>query len=140
MFLCVHSISNRIQMQLYHRQHMLDLKCRGGNPPQFSFQQDKEGGGETQPNENCVKKRRVRNSQKHLARMKSDVMSATSPLAIEGVKDGDGKANQAGSLIKIEQGNGGKEKGTAPVAHTTAPAHLACQATNACCKCGPTST
>ena len=55
--------------------------------------------------------------------MKTDVTSATSPLAIEGVKDGDGKANPAGHTIKIEGENGGKEKVTAPAAHTTEPAN-----------------
>ena len=66
--------------------------------------------------------------------------SATTPLAIEGVKDGDGKAHLACRSINIERENGGKEKGTAPEAQTTAPEHSNCYAVNACCECGPTST
>ena len=115
---------------------------RGKPLPQFSPPpRQGGGGGETQPNKKCAKKWRVRNSHKHLGtRLKSDVTSATTPLEIEGVKDGDGKANLACRSIKIEGENGGKEKGTAPAAHTIAPAHLACLAIDACCKCGPMST
>ena len=43
-------------------------------------------------------------------------------------------------MVKIEGGNRGKEKGTAPEEHTTAPAHSACLAVDACCECRPTST
>ena len=37
-----------------------------------------------------------------MARLKSDVMSTTTPLAIEGVKDGYGKAKPACRLINIK--------------------------------------
>ena len=66
--------------------------------------------------------------------------SVTSPLAIEGVKDGDGQVNLASRSVDIEGGNGGKEKAVAPAEHTTAPAHSACLAVDACCECGTTST
>ena len=112
----------------------------GGNPSPISHPPKTEGGG-TQPNKNCAKNRRVGNSHEHLGtRLKSDVTSATTHLAIEEVKDGDRKTNPACHSIKIEGGNGGKEKGTAPEANTTATAHSACQSVNACCKYGPTST
>ena len=49
------------------------------------------GGGETQPNKNCAKKRRIGNSHGHLrTRLKTDKTSETSPLAIE-VRDGQEK-------------------------------------------------
>ena len=65
------------------------------------------------------------------SRLNSDVTSAISPLAIEGVKDRDGQANLASRHVNIEGGNGGKEKGTAPEELTTAPAHSACLAVDA---------
>ena len=68
------------------------------------------------------------------SRLNSDVTSAISPLAIEGVKDRDGQANLACRLVKLEGVNGGKEKGAALAEHTTAPAQLACLAVNACCE------
>ena len=95
-----------------------------------------KGGGEKYNlRKFCAKKRRVRNTHDHLGTcLNSDVTSATSPLAIEGVKDGDGKMNLACRLVKLEGGNGGKEKGTAPAEHTkhtTASAHLAYLAVDA---------
>ena len=48
--------------------------------------------------------------------------------------------NVAYCLVKIGGGNGGKEKGKELADYTTAPAHSACLAVNACCECGPTST
>ena len=93
------------------------------------------------PPPNCAKKRRVGNTYDHLGtRLSSDVTSATTPLAIEGVKDVDGKVNLAFRLVKIEGENRGKEKGTAPADHTTAPAHSACLAVDACCEYRPTLT
>ena len=86
-------------------------------------------------------KRRVRNTYGHLStRLNSDVTSETSPLAIEGVKDGVGQANLASRLVKIKGENGRKEKGTEPAEHTMAPAHSDCLAANACCECGTTSS
>ena len=115
--------------------------CRGTPPPQFSPPQDKGGGGEIQPSKNCAKKRRVGNTHDHLGkRLNSDVTSETSPLAIEGDKEGDGKVNLACRLVKLEGENGGREKGTALAEHTTAPVHSACLAVDACCKCGTTLT
>ena len=96
------------------------------------------GGGETQSMKNRAKKRRVVNMRENLdTGLNSDVTSATTPLAIEGVKDGYGKVNLAFYLVKIKGKNGGKEKGTAPADHTMAPAHSVCLAVDACCKCGP---
>ena len=80
----------------------LDLKCRGKIPPQFSSPQDKGGGGETQHTKKLRKKRRVGNTHDHLGtRLIPYVTSSTSPLAIEGVKDGDGKVNLACRLVKL---------------------------------------
>ena len=113
----------------------------GTPPPPFLIPPIQRGGGEIQLSKNSAKKRRVGNTYGHLGtRLISDVTSATSPLAIEGVKDGDGQANLAIRKVKIEGENGGKEKGTAPAEHTTEPAHLACLAVGACCECGPTLT
>ena len=82
---------------------------------------------------NCVKKRRIGNTHDHHGtRLNSDVTSATSPLVIEGVKDGDGKVNLVCRSFKLEGGNGGKEKGTAPAEHTMAPFHSTCLAVDAC--------
>ena len=114
-----------------------------GNPPPpvLTPPRQRGGGRETQPKENYAKKRRVGNSHEHLGtRLNSDVTSATTPLAIKGVKDGDVKVNLACRLIKIKGENGGKDKETAPADHTTAPAHSACHAVDACCQCRPTST
>ena len=58
--------------------------------------------------------------------------SATSLLAIEGVKDGDGQTVSTGRFIKIEGVHGGKEEGGVPAAHTTEPEQAACPAVNAC--------
>ena len=69
-------------------------------------------------------------------RLNSEVTSATYPLAIEGIKDGDGQSNLASRLVKLEGDNGGKEKGMAPEEHTTAPAHLACLYVDAWCDAG----
>ena len=66
--------------------------------------------------------------------------SATSSLAIQRVKDQYGQGNLASRTVKIKRGNGGKEKGTASAEHTTAPAHSACLAINACCECVPMLT
>ena len=115
----------------------LDFKCRGGGLPPVLIPPRQRGGGETQPNKNCAKKRCVKNLHGHLrTRLKTDVTSATSPLVIEGVKDGDGQAKLADRLIKIKGGNGGKEKGTAPAAHTTALVHSSCPTVDTCCKFG----
>ena len=79
----------------------------------------------------------VGNTQEHLGTcLNSDVMSATTPLAIMGVKDGDLVCRS----VKIKGENGGKEKGTTPADHTTAPGHLAFLDVDACFECGPTST
>ena len=66
--------------------------------------------------------------------------SATSSLEIKGVKDRDVQTGPTSRSIKIEGENKGKEKGTAPEAHTEAPEQLACPAVSACCKCGTTLT
>ena len=59
--------------------------------------------------------RRVGNTHGHLSTcLNSDMTSATSPIVIEVVKEGYGQANLACRLVKLEGGNGGKEKGTAP--------------------------
>ena len=63
--------------------------------------------------------------------MNSDMTSATSPLVIEGDKDGYGEANKACRSVKLKNENGGKEKGMAPAEHTMAPVHLACLAIDA---------
>ena len=113
----------------------------GTPPPPKSHTPKTKGGGEIQPSKNCTKKWRIGNTHDHIGtRLKSDVTSAISPLAIEGVKDGDGKLNLVCRLIKLEGENGGKEKGTAPEEHTTSPAHLACLAIDACCECRSTLT
>ena len=88
-----------------------------------------------------LEKRRVGNMHDHLGtRLNSDMISAKSPLAIYGVKDGDGRVNLVCRSMKLEGEDGGKEKGTSPAEHTMAPVHSACLAVDACCKCGPTST
>ena len=113
----------------------------GEPPPPVLIPPRQRREGETQHTENCAKKRRIGNMHNHLStRLNSDVTSATSPLAIEGVKDGDGKVNLVCRLVKIEGENGGKEMGTAPAEHTTSPEHLACLAIDVCCECGPTLT
>ena len=113
----------------------------GNPPPQFSPPPKTKGGRRDTTCKKLREKRRVGNTHDHLGtRLNSDVTSSTSPLAIEGIKDGDGKVNLACRFVKTEGENGGKEKGTAPVEHTTAPAHSACLAVDACCECGPTST
>ena len=96
----------------------------GGNPPPVLNPPRQWGGGEIQISKNCTKKRRVVNTYGHLGtRLISDVMSATSSLAIEGVKDDYGLAKLARRTVKIKGGNIGKEKGMAPAEHTTAPVH-----------------
>ena len=93
-------VNNIIIKYLYltYRTLVIYLKCWGKNPSQFSSPQDKGGRGENKPIENCVKKRRVGNSHGHLrTRLETDVTSATSSLAIEGVKDIDGQDKLAGS-------------------------------------------
>ena len=52
-------------------------------------------------------------------------MSATSPLAIEGVKDKYFQTGPMGQSIKIKGGGGVKEEGKTPAAHTTAPVQSA---------------
>ena len=64
------------------------------------------------------------------------VTSATTPLAIGGVTDEDGEQKPAPVPVKLEGLEGGKEKGAAPAANTTAPAQLTCHAGGSCCKCG----
>ena len=117
-------------------------KCRGNPPPPLSSHPPKTKGGRRNTTYKTLReKRRVGNTHEHLGTcLNSDVTSATTPIAIEGVKYGDGKVNLACRSVNIEGENGGKEKGTAPADHTTAPAHSACLAVNACCKCGPTLT
>ena len=114
--------------------------CWGTPPPPPSSHPPKTKEGRRNTIfEKLREKRRVGKTHGHLGtRLNSDVMSATSPLAIEGVKDGDGKANPACCSVKLEGENGGKEKWTAPVEHTTAPVHSACLSVDACCECGPT--
>ena len=113
----------------------------GENIPPVIIPPRQRGGGETQLKKNCEKKPCVGNTHEHLGtRLNSDMTSATSALAIEGVKDGDGQVNLTCRPVKLKGGNGGKEKGTALAEHTTAPAHSACLAVDACCECGPTST
>ena len=65
------------------------LEMSGGVPPHFSSPQNKGGGGEKH---NLTK----------IARKRAEVTSATTPLAIEGVKDGYSKANLVCRSIKIE--------------------------------------
>ena len=112
-----------------------------GEPPPVLIPPRQKRGGEIKPSKNCAKKRCVGNTHSHLGtRLNSDVTSATSPLAIEGVKDGYGKANLACRSVKLEGENGGKEKGAAPAEHTTAPMHSDCLTVDACCECGPMLT
>ena len=47
--------------------------------------------------------------------------SETFPIEIEGVKDEDVPDKKIGRPIKTDEQNEGKEEGTAPAAHTTAP-------------------
>ena len=103
-------------------------------PPQFSSPQDK--GGEEKQNLPKIARKTARQEYAQPSRY----TSATNPLDIEGVKDGDGKVNLACRLVNIKGENGGKEEGTAPEDHTTAPAHSACLAVNACCEYRPTLT
>ena len=111
----------------------------GGGPPPILIPPRQRGGGEIKISNHCAKKRRVGNTYGHLGtRLISDLTSTTSPIAIEVVKDGDCQANLARRTVKIEGGNGGKEKGTAPAEHTTAPVYSACLAVDSCCECGPT--
>ena len=61
----------------------------GEPPPPVLTPPRQKAGGENQRNKNCAKERRVGNSHKHLGtHLKSDVTSATSPLAMEGVNNG----------------------------------------------------
>ena len=116
------------------------LKCQGGIP-QFSPPHDNGEGGEYKPIENCAKKRRVCNLFRHMSTwLRSAVTSVTTPLAIEVVKDKDSQNGPTHRSIKIEGQKGVKNKGTAPAAHTTAPARSDCLAVKTCCKCGPTFT
>ena len=114
----------------------------GGTPPPPVLTPPRKRGGRRNTNLEILReKRRVGNTYGHLGTcLISYVTSATSPLAIEGVKDGYGQENLARRTVKIEGENGGKEKGTAPAEHTTAPVHPACLAVNTCCEYGPTST
>ena len=103
--------------------------CQGGNPPPHPvlIPPKQRRGEEIQPWKHCPKKWRVGDTYGHLGtRLNSDVTSGTCPLVIERVKDRDGQSNQAYHLVKLEGGNGGEYKGTAPAEHTTAPVHLAC--------------
>ena len=94
-------------------------------------------GGEYPTFENCAKKRRVGTTNANLyTPFCTVVTSATSPLAIGGIKDDDGKQKPAPVPVKIEGLEEGKEEGTASAANTTAPAQLACHAGGACCKFG----
>ena len=113
----------------------------GGPPPPSSHPLKTKGWRRNTTFEKLREKRRAGNTHDHLGTgLNSDVKSATSPLVIEGVKDIDGKVNLVFCLVKLEGGNGGKETGTALAEHTTAPAHSACIAVDACCECRPTST
>ena len=113
----------------------------GGNPPPVLILPRQRGGGEIQISKNCAKKQCVGITYCHLVtRLISDVTSATTPLAIERVKDGDVPENLAFRTVKIEGRNEGKEKGTAPAEHSTVPVYLACLDVNACFECRSTST
>ena len=59
--------------------------------------------------------------------------SATSCLAIEGVKDRDVKTGPTVQLIKIEGEKGVKEEGIVPAVYTTASVQSSCPAVDACC-------
>ena len=76
----------------------LDPKCRGNPPPPpFFIPPRQRGGKETKPTKNCFG-----NTHEHLGtRLNSYVTSATTSLAIEGVKDGDGKVNLACCSVNI---------------------------------------
>ena len=86
--------------------------CRGKPPPPVLTPPRQRGEGEIQISKNCAKKRRVGNTYGHLGtRLISDVASATYPLAIEGVKDGDGQANMERRTVKIEGKTEGRRRG-----------------------------
>ena len=92
----------------------------GTFPPPVLIPPKQRGEGETQPKTIRAKKRRVRNMHEHLGtRLNVDVTSLTTPLAIEGVKDGGEKVNLACCSFNIQGVNGGKEKGTTSSDHTT---------------------
>ena len=75
----------------------------GGNIPPVLIPPRQRGGGETQLKKNCEKKPCVGNTHEHLGtRLNSDMTSATTPLAIEGVKDRYGKVNLACRSVKLE--------------------------------------
>ena len=117
-------------------------KIWGGSPsyhPPPPPPHDKGGGGWMQTYQKVRKKRRVGNLHGHLrTRLGSAVTSATSPLEIEGFRDKDGQTGPTGQSINFEGEKGVKEEGTAPAAHTTAPARSDCPAVNTWCECGPT--
>ena len=73
-----------------------------GEPPPVLVPPRQRGGGGDLTKRRLRKKWRIMNSHKHInTRLIIDVTSEISPLAIEGFKDADGKANPAGRLIKI---------------------------------------
>ena len=83
--------------------------CQGNSPPPVLIPPRQREGGEIQPSKHCAKNRCVGKTCGHLGtRLNSDMTSATSPLAIEGVKDGDGQANLASCFVKLKWENGGK--------------------------------
>ena len=65
------------------------------NPLSYNLPK-KKGGRRNTTFKKLREKRRVGNMHDHLGtRLNTDMTSATSPLAIEGVKNGDGKVNLA---------------------------------------------
>ena len=97
-------------------------KYCGGNPQSYHPPRKRGWGVEYKPIENCAKKRRIGNSHGHLlTRLGSEVMSATSSLEIELVKDGDSQTGPVGRSINIDRGKGVKEEGAGLAAHTMAP-------------------
>ena len=91
------AVTNPITNQFAHDE-VFDA-CWGNPPPPSSHPPKTKGGGR---NKN-LEKLCVRNMHNHLGtRLSSDVTSETSPLAIEGVKDGDGKVNLACRSVKLE--------------------------------------
>ena len=67
------------------------------DPPPSYHPPKTKGGGENKSVKSLCKKRHVRNLHGHIrTHLETDVMSATSSLAIEGVKDGDGEDKPTG--------------------------------------------
>ena len=86
--------------------------CWGKHSPPILIPPRQRGGGKIQNSKICAKKRRVGNTYGHLGtRLILDVTSATTPLAIDGVKDGDGQANLACRTVKMKGKTEGWRRG-----------------------------